>query len=755
MEQLSSAAIADFFGPAVDGPPSPQRLRQLSMQMKRASHLQRQRGHRTTSSDSSSLSSLTSSDRLPLESTLDNSSFLRRASIRSNDCGTPSRDRPDSIPNFGRGFFHRRGKSNRESGAHASTESAHSPDVTGGGNPAVAGKESILPSIFFRRKASSDETAPKRPQISHPFNFQHVAHKENGCVRNRASPLVSLKGPTGFSTLETGVALNDLRRDPSQVSPRGMNVGHAAENSTRPPLVPHHTAPSLGHRRLPKKIRSQGKLGRSQSSAPPRPPRSPTQQLGNLSSFALPLPPRTSSRQSLLNHRTMSATLEPGVNIDSMVRTNALHQQSPLSPSFPGERSPKELSFRESMPTAHAERSYSLPDEKRLSSVVSAARDSTWPLCDPVLPDVPEEEEHQHQHHGLSRRSRLSVASNDSSLRCTQSVPMLRHLAESHHRRTSGASETLGSFGIMETRRLIPADAHTSVHLSSPSRESWEDLIDYCYEHEAEANCDYQWDRPSLDISRESITPPGTAQAGLPSRLDTECSTGSPTRQASLLLTASQVPSLSPASNTSSTQFETEAKTPNSVFLSTFSLSQGAEKKLTLVGSKEIQPLSGYAASQESPTCHLSPLSLIPSDWQQEMLQHEAGHEADKQAYSDYEFLVEHCHQSTAFHDDAELSLANNTSFSLVDQRISTSTTASDSTSRSNSIQGQNRSTNSSWSTLTRRTVSISSLSKMAVTLTDGSEPLPTTQLANVALGETKKVNETLSAVGMTQAVSP
>ncbi|KAG5932009.1 hypothetical protein E4U53_001525 [Claviceps sorghi] len=740
MEQLSSAAIADFFGPAVDCPPSPQRLRQLTQQMKRATHLQRQHGHKTTSSESSSASSLHSSDRVPSESALDNSSFIRRSSIRSNDCGAPSRDRPDSIPNFGRGFFHRRGKSNRESSAHASTESAYSGDVTGGSNPAAGGKESILPSIFFRRKASSDETAPKRPHISHPFNFQHVAHKENSCARNQASPLVSLKGPTGFSTLETGVTSYDLRRDPFQESLGGVNVGHATENSTRPPLIPRHTAPSFGHRRAPKQIRSQEKTGRSQSSAPPRPPRSPTRQLGEFSSFALPLPPRTSSCQSLLNHRDVSATLESGVNLDSMIRTNALHPQSPLSPSFPGEQSTEELGFREPMPTAHAEHPSSSTDEKRSSCVISAARDSTWPLCDPALPDVPEEEEH----HGLSRRSRLSVASNNSSLRGTQSVPMLRHLAESHHRRTSGASETLGSFGMAGTRRLVGPDAHTSVPLGSPSRESWEDLIDYCYEHEAEANCDYQWDRPSLDISRESITPPGTAQAGLQSRLDAGRSSSSPTRQASLFPIASQVPSLSPASNTSSMQFETEAKTPNSVFLSTFSLSRGDGNKFSSVGSKEIQPLSGCAASDESPTCNLSPLSLIPSDWQQELLQHEA----DKQAYSDYEFLVERCHQSTAFHDDAELSLANNTAFSLVDQRISTSTTASDTTSRSNSVERQNRSTSSSWSTLPRRTASISSLSKMAGTLTDGSEPLPTSQLADVALEETKEVNGSHASQG-------
>ncbi|KDN71071.1 hypothetical protein CSUB01_12032 [Colletotrichum sublineola] len=29
------------------------------------------------------------------------------------------------------------------------------------------------------------------------------------------------------------------------------------------------------------------------------------------------------------------------------------------------------------------------------------------------------------------------------------------------------------------------------------------DDMDYCHEYEAEANCDYAWDRPSVDIARE------------------------------------------------------------------------------------------------------------------------------------------------------------------------------------------------------------------------------------------------------------
>ncbi|KAG5977719.1 hypothetical protein E4U55_006550 [Claviceps digitariae] len=745
MEQLSSAAISDFLGPAVDSPPSPQRLRQFTRQMKRTSYLQRQHGHKSASSESSSVSSLTSSDRVQLESTLDSASLVRRSSIQCHDYSTPSRDRPESIPNFGRGFFHRRGKSNRESSAHLSTDAEYSGDVASGNSSTVGGRESILPSIFFRRKASSDETAPKRPYISHPFNFQHVEHKQNDNARNQASPMISLKGSNGVSSLETGVKSRNLSRSLSQESLGGVNVGHATGNSTRPPLMPRHTAPSPGRRRGLKQIRSQEQLGKSQSQAPPRPPRSPTLQLGDLSSFALPLPPRTSSRQSLLNRRDVSAARDSVAKINSVLWTNVRYHQSPLSPrsprsplspGFPRERSTEELGSQRSMPpTAQTDQQYSSADEKRFSCVTSAARDSTWPLCDPALPDVPEEEE---QHHGLPRRSRLSVASNNSSLRGTQSVPILRHLAESqnHHRQTSGGSDTLGSLDTTGTKRFTDVDAHIPASLSSPARESWEDLIDYCYAHEAEANCDYQWDRPSLDISRESVTPPGNAQAGLSFALDSGSNTaGSPARQALFLPTASQVPSLSPVSNTSSTQFEAEARTPNSVCLNRFpSPPRGDGENLSSIVSKRS---SSDLTFQESTTCHLSPSSLIHCDCHQDLLQHHA----DKQTYNDYEFLVDHCHQSKTFHNDTHLSLGNNTLFPLADQRISTSTTASGSTSRSCSIERQYRSTNSSWSTLTRRTASSSSLSKMTGTLKHDSEALPTTQFTDVAQDDAKEAD--------------
>ncbi|GAB0137698.1 hypothetical protein EsDP_00005954 [Epichloe bromicola] len=736
MEQLSSSSIADFLAPAVDSPPSPKKLRQLAQQMKRASHLQRHHGHKTASSESSSISSLAPSDRLPWDLALDNLSLVRKTSIRSNDSSTPSWDRPSSIHNFGRGFFHRHAKSKPESSAHSSAASSvYSGDATAGNSPVSSGKEGIIPSIFSRRKPSRDEVAPKRPHISGPFNFQHVGHTQYENASNESCHVTISEGLTGTPTHEFG----DISRGPpynlsSESMGELLNDKHSSRHSTRPPLVPHHTAPASGPRRLLKHIRSQEKLRKSQSQAPPRPPRSPTQQLDYVSSFGPLPPPRVSSRQS--DYQDMLETANSVIPINSPT-SSEVNQQSSFSPSLSREHSTEELGSYEAIHAAQDGQQLSSTEEKRYSRVIPGARDSTWPLTmstaliyDSALPDVPEEEEH----HGLSRRSRMSLASNNSSLRGSQSVPMLRCVVESH-RPTSGVSETLGALGIIGINGLVQAHALSPVHSGTPTRESWEDLIDYCYEHEAEADCDYQWDRPSLDISREGTTPPATVVPALfKAGLGVKHYAMSPNGQASISPTVPDAPSLSPSSNNSSTQLGTEAITPNSAVPNNFSLPRSDRNILYPISLKESKRSSEISTFRESQTFTLSPSLLIPSDYHQQILQH---HAEKKQDYTDYEFMVGD-HDRFAFHDDAAFSSGNSKSSPLTGHRISTSTTATNSTSRSNSTGRQHRSTNSSWTTLARRTASSTSLKKMAGQLIDDSEPLPSTQSTDVVQEESE-----------------
>jgi hypothetical protein len=156
---------------------------------------------------------------------------------------------------------------------------------------------------------------------------------------------------------------------------------------------------------------------------------------------------------------------------------------------------------------------------------------------------------------------------------------------------------------------------------------------------------------------------------------------------------------------------------------------------------KDLKRTSGISTFRESQAFTLSPSLLIPGDYQQQML----WSEPEKQAYIDYDFVAANCHQS-AFNDDATLQIGTNKSSLFIGQRSSTSTTETNSTSRSNSTGRQHRSTNSSWTTLTRRTASSTSLNKMAATLKAESEPLPTTQPVDVKQDEPEWTDLTQTA---------
>ncbi|KAK8076444.1 hypothetical protein PG994_003716 [Apiospora phragmitis] len=122
----------DLLEPALDGPPSPERLRQLSQEMRRPSQADVRRGSQadirrgshadirhgslaekhqsqhTTSSGSSSLLS-GSSDRPSWEHGLEQLTLSRKSSQRSTTSSMPSREgRPESLQIFGKTLFNRR-----------------------------------------------------------------------------------------------------------------------------------------------------------------------------------------------------------------------------------------------------------------------------------------------------------------------------------------------------------------------------------------------------------------------------------------------------------------------------------------------------------------------------------------------------------------------------------------------------------------------------------------------------------------------
>ncbi|UKZ53576.1 hypothetical protein TrVGV298_007371 [Trichoderma virens] len=162
--EMSPMSAAEFFEPAMDRPPSPSRLRQLNSQMRRASQLRRQNGHRTAASASVA----SNSENPGWEQTLENLSLGRRASVKSTGSSAHSRERSDSIYGFGKNPFHRRVRSKRESSANSSSASSmYSAEVPPDNAIAPAPKESFI-QAFARRRASRDDTAAaqKKLQIS-------------------------------------------------------------------------------------------------------------------------------------------------------------------------------------------------------------------------------------------------------------------------------------------------------------------------------------------------------------------------------------------------------------------------------------------------------------------------------------------------------------------------------------------------------------------------------------------------------------
>jgi hypothetical protein len=358
-------------------------------------------------------------------------------------------------------------------------------------------------------------------------------------------------------------------------------------------------------------------------------------------------------------------------------------------------------------------------DERRFSHAVTTPDEAAWPLSvnaspsylDNALPDVPEEEEQI----GALGRSRLSLTSNNSSLRGSQSVPALRAFSQSQ-RPPSGASDTLGPFNAAAARRATKS-CDEEAGPTSPLDYTWEDDIDYCYEHEADANFDYQWERPSLDGYR--------GQTPLPIQLavaDDELAEANPA------LAAGSSPSVvvgnhadAPAQYSPRKQFYgsgRESITPvgHLGVTSNFSLPRG-EKGSHVSQPKGIRPVSYASSFRESHGFNLSPSLLIPGDFHQQML-------ADKYEYQDDEVLA------GPFQDEVMLGTETKSPL-LMQQRSSTSTTATNSSTHTDTTGERHVSANSTFTAMTRLTISSSStsLNKAAGVVPEAIEPMPPTQL--------------------------
>ncbi|RYP92222.1 hypothetical protein DL770_001641 [Monosporascus sp. CRB-9-2] len=66
----------------------------------------------------------------------------------------------------------------------------------------------------------------------------------------------------------------------------------------------------------------------------------------------------------------------------------------------------------------------------------------------------------------------------------------------------SNSSDTLGRFDIITIQASRPSVPNDKTD-DDIDVGTWEDDIDYCYDHAVEADCDYAWERPSGEMLRE------------------------------------------------------------------------------------------------------------------------------------------------------------------------------------------------------------------------------------------------------------
>jgi hypothetical protein len=299
-----------------------------------------------------------------------------------------------------------------------------------------------------------------------------------------------------------------------------------------------------------------------------------------------------------------------------------------------------------------------------MSHAMTTAGEEAWPLTTPSpsgnfgaeLADVQEEEEE-----AAKRRSRMSTASGE--LKTSQSVPALRL-------RTYSQPDSPGT-----PRTLTMLSANSQRPPLSPgfqmSQDSWDNAIDYAYEHEAEADCDYQWDRCSVEDDNATIgeTPSTyveTPVLDLHLEDDHRSAYHGRFRPSLLVPLAFDVPELSPMSNASTTP--SDPHTPSN-----------------FLRPGHVRSPSHASSFKESHGFNLSPSLLIPSDFKSQMEQDALYEEQfHTQTTSASIFAQEPFHHSISPVDESASSAASyrSSAFSRGSARSSSSTRISGTNSR-------------------------------------------------------------------------
>ena len=357
------------------------------------------------------------------------------------------------------------------------------------------------------------ETRRKR-NISQPYNFQHLTHAnakhlpeihratqyelvtEFSAIRASQAPRRELRGIKAENLHFRNFSSEALQRDSSSPDP--------VYPTTPPPLSPTRSIESM-RRGAPSPLRF-GKAARPSRSVEnfslpgPRSPRSPV----------IP-PPRTSSRAAVTKTSTPLLVFTDSPTASTFAES--LRRSATSSPDSAASVLPRgtPIGMDDSINILIQPHAVTTPDDSALHLL-------PLPFGTPgtELADVPEEDEDYFRRRNSVRNSRPSTAR--SALRHAQSFPSTKPPSAdkltSHHplrgmsdgqcqqRPTSSSSNVLKSTFTLELPANTDRPAMPTRRVSRNLKGiegCWEDAIDYCYQHAAEADCDYDWDRRSRD----------------------------------------------------------------------------------------------------------------------------------------------------------------------------------------------------------------------------------------------------------------
>ena len=339
-----------------------------------------------------------------------------------------------------------------------------------------------------------------RYNISEPFNFQHLTHTTPNHVKKieetNSNDLVS-----EFSAIRAAQAprreLQGIKT--MEIQKGGFYYEASGSETSSPPQTGYGLSPP----RSPDRSHDQGIISLHDVPSPTRSFHHPSR---SIESFSQPSP----RRRSQIASGTASPTSPPPRSSSRTAMVPdffTFHQESPTHPSFePRIHEPL------SQPLGYPPATWNQGDyDPSLPHAVTTPDDSAhslrplpFSMIKTELSGVPEEDETSEER----RSSIVTLArSTTPTLRHAKSFPSSRMSPQ----RWSGAlpppcednkehrpRHSTMSFGLESTKREehtedIPERPQGPRRVSARMDDSWEAVIDYCYEHEAEADCNFEW----------------------------------------------------------------------------------------------------------------------------------------------------------------------------------------------------------------------------------------------------------------------